>query len=312
MPNSSSVAVRTAPTPWSGWVIAMFATFSFSIAPPLTKAALNLGLEPTTLLVLRYLAAALLLLVTIWLTNRQNVAIDRRGLTICVAAGVLFWLAVLSFTWALTRLNASLATMIGAAYPLVVLVLLALRGEHFTYRNIVRLIVGFGGIYLLIGPGGQVDLIGVLLVLCTSLTYSLYLVTIQWYLKDYQAQTVTLYVVSTIAVCMSGLWLAQGAVWQAPEWRGWLLVGLLVLVSTYLGQLALFAAVRGIGSGQMALLSPIETLLTITWSVLFLGEWLSLWQWLGGALILVSMLLAMRRIRRAQRIDWRARLRLRL
>jgi drug/metabolite transporter (DMT)-like permease len=42
----------------------------------------------------------------------------------------------------------------------------------------------------------------------------------------------------------------------------------------------------------MALFSPLETLLTITWAMLFLQERLTLIQWLGGGLIILSMLLA--------------------
>jgi drug/metabolite transporter (DMT)-like permease len=36
----------------------------------------------------------------------------------------------------------------------------------------------------------------------------------------------------------------------------------------------------------------LETMLSVTWSVLFLGEQLLQWQWLGAGLILISALLA--------------------
>jgi drug/metabolite transporter (DMT)-like permease len=50
-----------------------------------------------------------------------------------------------------------------------------------------------------------------------------------------------------------------------------------------------------IGSGQLALLGPLETMLSVIWAVLFLHERLSLWQFAGGALILLSAALAVQR-----------------
>ena len=61
----------------------------------------------------------------------------------------------------------------------------------------------------------------------------------------------------------------------------------------------MFRAIQEIGSGQLALLSPLETLLAILWSVAFLQESLSLFQWFGGSLILSSALLAAFRSKRA-------------
>jgi len=94
-----------------------------------------------------------------------------------------------------------------------------------------------------------------------------------------------------------GLWLARGAVWHNPGWSGWLAVFVLVVVSTYVARLTLFAAVRHLGSGQMALLLPLETLLTVCWSVVFLQERLTIWQWGGGTLISLSAVLAINRLR---------------
>jgi drug/metabolite transporter (DMT)-like permease len=54
--------------------------------------------------------------------------------------------------------------------------------------------------------------------------------------------------------------------------------------------------VKKIGSGETALINPFETVFTVIWAMLFLGDRLSGWQWLGGALILVSAFLIGRQI----------------
>ena len=63
-------------------------------------------------------------------------------------------------------------------------------------------------------------------------------------------------------------------------------------------------AIRYIGSGQLALLTPLSAFLAVVWSMLFLSEQFSLVQWLGGLLIITSAFLAIRRMRRARRFRW--------
>ena len=61
-------------------------------------------------------------------------------------------------------------------------------------------------------------------------------------------------------------------------------------------RLLIFAAVSRIGGGQMAMLSPVETLMSIVWSSVFLDERLSPLQWVGGAFVLTSAVLALQRL----------------
>ena len=182
--------------------------------------------------------------------------------------------------------------------PLVVLSLLALRGERFTRRHIVRLALGLGGVYLLIGPGGQVDWVGVISALAAVLMFAFQLVIVQWFLQGYDPRSIALYSLIPMTIVIGGWWLIQDIAWQTPTLEGWLAIGSLAVVSTFLARVMLYAAIRRIGSGQMALLTPLETLLTILWSIIFLGERLTFMQWIGGGFILLSALLAIKRMRR--------------
>ncbi len=301
-------AVKTpAQQQWRGWAFALTATLAFSIAPTIARGAIEAGLDATTLVMMRLLLAALLTGSTIALTNWQFFKVDSRGLLVACSAGVINGVGMLLFFLALTRVHASMASMIISINPLVVLSLLALRGERFTWRHIVRLALGLGGVYLLIGPGGQVDSVGVVMLLIAVLCFATHTVLLQWFLRGYDARTVTFYISAAMALLISAYWWFQGAHWQAPGLRGWLAIGALALVSTYLARFMLVAAISYVGGAQTALLSPVETLLTITWSMLFLDERLTPLQWLGGAFILSSALLAIKRLDRAR---WRPRWRI--
>jgi drug/metabolite transporter (DMT)-like permease len=185
-----------------------------------------------------------------------------------------------------------MSAMIKSTQPLVVLLMLALGGERLAARHWFRLGLAMAGVYLLIGPGGRVEPFGLLLLGLSLLLYAWQLVLSQWWLRDYDIWAVTLYLTAIMTGVIAIWWWAQGAIWQAPNLQGWIVIGVLAVVSTYLARLALYAALPRVGSGQIALLWPLQTLLIIVLSVIFLHERLALVQWGGGILILASTLLA--------------------
>lgn len=284
-----------------GWGLALLSTLAFSLSTPFGKAAIGLKVDPTTILVLRFGIGIVLLVITLLVTAPGKLYIDRRGLLVAGTAGLINGMGALTFYWSLPRLDASIATMIFTLNPLVVLGLLALRGEKLTHRHIIRVTLGLIGVYLIIGPGGQVDWWGALLVGVSICCVAIELVLIQWYLQTYDSRTITLYVLLGMMVTITGYWLWQGTEWQNPGWPAWLFIGLLAVICTYFAWWAMFSGLRQIGSGQVAMLVPLETLLTIIWSFMLLGERFSFWQYVGGMLVLTSYILA---IQRLKRIPW--------
>jgi drug/metabolite transporter (DMT)-like permease len=283
-----------------GWLWALGATAAFSLAPTVSKAAIDLGADAVGLLTLRLGATTVLLSATVGLAGAGRRPLRGRAFRMAVAAGAANGIGMVTFFASLTYLDASVASMIFSISPLFLLVLLALRGERFTYRNLIRLALGLGGVYLLIGPGGQVSAAGVLLAFGAVVTVPIQIMLIQWYLQDEDPWSVTLCMVVTMGVVAGAWWAVQGLPWREVPPAVWLLLAVLVVVSTYLARLGMFAAIRAIGGGQFGLLAPVETMLTVMWSVLFLGERLTPIQWLGSALILTSALLALRRLRRVR------------
>jgi drug/metabolite transporter (DMT)-like permease len=285
---------------WLGWTLAITSTIAFSLGAPLGKAAIGLGLTPTTLLVLRFAISIVLLLATLGLTTPGKLRVDRKGLLILGGAGFINGFGILAFFWALTRMDASIATMIFSITPVVVLGVLALGGEKLTHRQFIRLGLGLIGVYLLVGPGGQTDWLGVLLICGNIVSVSIEFAIIQWYARTYDTRTITLYVMLGMLTTVGGFWLFQGITWPAPNWQSWLVVAAMGLVTGYFAWWAMFTSMRHIGGSQVVLLTPLETLLSVLWAVLFLQERLSVWQWLGGVFILVSAALAAKRLSRVK------------
>lgn len=278
-----------------GWALALLSTLCFSVAPPMSRGLVLVGMNPTQVLVIRMAVTTLLLVLTIGVSKPSLMRADAHSRKWSMIAGAVGSLGMMGYFWGLTRLDASIASMIMAAAPLVVLGLLAMRGEPITPRHLWRMGLALAGIYLLIGPGGNVDLIGVMLVSVTIFTYSAQYVIMQWRLGGYDARSVTLYSMIGMTVALLIFWAIQCMPWRNPNLNEWLIILALAVVSTYGARLSLFAAIGRIGSGQVAMLTPLETLLTIFWSMLFLDERLTPIQWLGGLFVLGSALLAIDR-----------------
>lgn len=265
-------------------------TVAFSTGPTVVKFAQNLGLNTNLILAARFVLSTLML-GALGLLTPGRLRLARGVAAAAFGIGLVNGVSMLAFFWSLTVIHTSVAAMLFSLYPLAVLGLLGLRGERFTRRQFIRLALGLGGVYLLVGPGGDVALTGIGLVLLSVFCSALATVFMQWTLQGYDAQAVTFYTVAGITVMVLGFWAVQGIQWQDPGGLGWFAFMVLAVVNTILSRLMWFVANRNLGSGQVALLVPLETFLTTIWSVLFLHERLTPAQWLGGALILSSALL---------------------
>lgn len=289
-----------------GWVLALSATVCFSTAPTLARAAFALGMDSNALLLARMVLATLLLGTTVAMVRPHALRVSRRVLAAAIACGGLNATGMVGFFWALTRLEASMASMIISLIPLLVLSLLALRGERLTYRHGVRMALAASGVYLLIGPSGDVDTQGVIVALGSLFFFALQVAMVQWYLSGTDAYSAAFYMTAAMTAGVAIFWTAQGAVWQTPTLTQWGLIVGLAVVSTYISRVMMFSAVSRIGSGQVSMLTPVETMLTILWSYLFLGERLTVVQAIGGVLILASAVLAIKRLSIARmRPRWR-------
>ncbi len=284
-----------------GWLLGLLATVAFSLATPIARSLLVGGADPSGLVTIRLIIATALHGLAIALSAPGLFRLDRRSVGISLLAGVTNGLGMLLYFLGLSRLSASITAMLLAMSPLVVLTLLVLRGEKLTRRHALRTGLALLGVYLLIGPGGAVDMGGVGLILLSVLAFSSQMVLLQWYLKSFDPRTVTFYVTAGMLLVVGVYWLSLGAPWHGLDTGGWIGLITLALVSTFLARLAMYAAVAYIGSRQMSLMTPLEILLTVIWAVLFLGERLTVAHLIGGALILVSALLAIQRLN----LTWR-------
>jgi drug/metabolite transporter (DMT)-like permease len=129
--------------------------------------------------------------------------------------------------------------------------------------------------------------------IAAAAAYGWHLVLGQWVLADVPSRKATLYIVTAMA-CVVGL--ARGLQMRPLEpvtmigWRAVLALG----VTTALSRLAMFAGLEKLGGIETALTSLLELLVSLILAFLLLGERLTPGQWLGGALLVTSLMLMTR------------------
>ncbi len=294
--QGEEITVATHANPdWTGWSLALASTFASAIVTPLARGVVLDGLHPLTLLLLRLLIAMAIMVTTTALWEPAHFKLDGK------TANRLFWIGLISgieiccFFWSLAFVDASMTAMIKSTQPLVVLLMLNFGGERLTRQHILRLGLAMIGVYLLVGPGGRVEPLGLLLLSFSLLFYACQLVFTQWWLAEVDTRTIAFYLNLIMLLVIVCWWWLQGVGWQSPSPFSWLVIVVLAVVSTYLARLALFGAIQRIGSGQLSLLWPLQTLLVIVLSYFFLDERMTATQWLGGGFVLISALLVFQR-----------------
>ena len=269
----------------------ILSSFFLGWAPILGKMAYGGGAAAFTVVALRTAVAALLLWLVFLLFWRQEIALPWSALVGCLGVGTVNGLGSLLYYSSLSRLNASRAALLNTLYPLWVVLFLFAAGQPLTVLTLARLGLSMVGTYLLTRGGpGELDWLGVTLMIAAAAMYGWHLVLGQWVLADVPSRQATLYIVTAMA-CVVGI--ARGLQVQPVEpitssgWHAILALGL----TTALSRLAMFAGLEQLGGIETALTSLLELVVSLLLAFLLLGERLTVSQSIGGLLLIVSLAL---------------------
>ncbi len=261
------------------------------MAPVLGKQAIRLGIPPLGVVAVRTALAAFLLLLAILIFKRGFLYIYPAGLLGCLLAGGINGVGSLFYYAALGRIDASLGQLLYSLYPLFLVLILWLDHQPPSRLTLIRLSITLPAIFLLTRSNYQdVDLVGILMMLLSALLYAAHLPINQRVLFDMPAPTVTFYTLLAMSLVVVPAFLLSGMTIPAVPALAWNSVMGLALV-TFLSRLTLFLGVKNLGGLQTALLGLSELLVTLAVSHLWLGERLSLAQWVGAGLLLFSIVL---------------------
>lgn len=274
------------------------------IVPILAKVAYAAGVNVLTVVAFRTVIAAAFLWLGMLLFKRQLIRSSAPAVISSMIAGAINGLGSIFFYTSLTRIDASLGQLVNISYLVFVTVFLRLAGQTISLLTIARTGLTIAAIYLLTQGGtGPADWLGVGMMLFAAITYAIQLVLSQRIMLDIPAPTMTLYAITAMAIVVTIAWFFAPDDLGLVSTAGWQAIGLMALV-TALSRLTLFLGVKAMGSIQTALLGVSEVVVTIAIAAVFLGERLAWLQWVGAAVLLVSIFLVRFEKGVPRFIDW--------
>ncbi len=295
--SSVAAEIATKPAPSlrdshkKGIYAALASAIFMGMTPIFGKQAILQGAGPLAVVALRTLFAALLMLIVLIIFNRKYLYIYPAGLLGCLLAGWTNGVGSLFYYSALGRMDASVGHLLYSLYPLFLLIWLSLDHQSQGKLTMFRLILAIPAVFLLTqAKGGNLDLIGTGQMLIAASLYALHIPINQRVLYDMPAPTVTLYTLIAMSTIVVPVFLIFGDIRLPDSSHVWQAIIGLTLV-TFVSRLMLFLGVKHLGGMQTALLGLSELLVAVFFAHLWLGERLSLPQWAGASLLILSLML---------------------
>ncbi len=273
----------------SGYAAGILASFLLGWAPILGKFAYQAAVDPMTLACLRTLGAAGFLWVVYLIFWRRRIVIGWRPLASCLLVGTVNGCGSLFYYTGLARLDASRAALLGATYPLWVVIFLSASGQMMRVATLFQLFASMIGAVLVTSPWGvgrPTDMLGVMLMAASAAVNGWYLVMGQWVLADVPSRSGTLYIMTGMALTVLVARFLGGSLEPGRiSVLGWQAIAALALTTAF-SRMAMFFSLEKLGGVQTALLSLAELAISLALAFVFLGDRLQWHQWVGALLLL--------------------------
>lgn len=277
-----------------GYLLGIIAAATYGMNPLFALPLYEAGMNPDSVLLLRYLVAIPILgIMLLW--RGRNFRLKRRELPPIISLGLLFSLSSLTLFQSYNYMDAGIASTLLFVYPILVALIMALVfRERLGVQTLLCILVASVGIGLLYkgDDGATLSLTGTLLVVGSALSYAVYLVGVnKTRLKDMATLKVTFYVL----LFGWGLFVARafmnGGIQVPPpeKWYLWANLFALGLLPTAISLLCTTAAILYIGSTPTAILGALEPVTAVFFGITVFGETVSVREAAGLVLIICAV-----------------------
>lgn len=298
-PNSLHVTFRSRlPERYIGLVAMLLSVTGYSFLPVFTGKLQELGVQPVEIALWRYALTVPIFWALVFLSSRRaarDAAAPHVPSGRLLALGILLAAAALCAFFGLQRISAGTYVVIFYTYPAVTALLMLALGERLSGWGWVALALTIVGVGLTVPDFSQGlaggNLVGVLIALINAVIVAVYFILNSRLLRGQVGLVRPAALTTTGALCaliVIGLLLRVNLPRQPEAWF-WL-IGM-ALVSTVLPIFMINVGLQRLGPARAAILGSVEPLLTAFLAMLFLGQRMEPVQWLGGIVIVASVVL---------------------
>lgn len=275
-----------------GYLFAAIAAATYGTNPAFAVPLYTQGMNPTSVLLMRYLFSLPMLLTVLFLRG-YSLSLKKNEIAPVSILGVLMGLSSLGLFESYKYMNAGIASTLLFMYPVMVALLMTFfYHERFRITTGLCLVIMAAGLFMLVHTNGDntISLVGFLLVFLSSITYAVYLVMTN--VSDRIKNIPTVKLLFYQLLIGSGVFifiLATGEPLTFPSVpSGWLNISALALLPTVMSLYCTTAAIHRIGSTPTAIFGALEPVTAVTLSVVVLGQQMSVNDIIGGVLIVIA------------------------
>ena len=253
------------------------------------------GVNTASVLFYRFFMAVMMLAVML-IVQRISFSVSKGELKVLGSLGMLFAASSITYYQSFHFMDAGIASTILFVYPVMVAVIMAsFFREKVTASTITSIILALVGIGLLYkGDAGiSLSIMGVLLVMVSSLTYAVYIVIVNQSSIRMSSLKLTFYVLLICMLCLLAYSFTSPDLhlMLPPSPRAWFFACWLGLVPTVLSLVFMTIAVHEVGATPTAIMGALEPLTAVAIGVLVFDESLTFRLAVGIVLILSAVLL---------------------
>jgi drug/metabolite transporter (DMT)-like permease len=280
---------------YSGVYLIVLSAIGFGVMPIFALYAYQSSINVTTLLLIRFFLSTIIFFSFLWITGKKIKLTSSQILALFVLGGIFYTLQSTLYFTALRFISPSLTALLFYTYPIIVSLLsFLIANERLTKRHIFAIIMTTLGLILVLGmPSAKINLIGILLAFGAALVYSGYILLgdrlVQQVPAIISSGFVTFFAtLSFLVICLS----TQTFRFDFGM-KAWFPMLGIILFSTIMAISTFFKGLELTGPTTASILSTLEPLVTIGFSIILFHERLTGYQLLGslavvsGAIIVV-------------------------
>lgn len=251
----------------------------------------NISVSSGELALYRAILAALLISAFLLVTKQRiPFASVKREIPLLLLSGVAMGINWILLFEAYRYTSVSIATLSYYFAPVIVTAACPiLFREKLTAKQLICFVMSTIGLVMItgiVGGGGGRDFIGVLFGLGAAVFYAT-VILLNKFIKGVQGVHRTLLqFLAAIVTLIPYVALTSGITLGSMNATGWVCLLVVGLVHTGVMYCLYFSAIKELPGQKVAILSYVDPLVAVVVSVAILGEPMTLWQVLGGALIL--------------------------
>ena len=273
----------------SGLGPGIVAATTFALSDVFSKVALIAGMDPLSLATFRGAFSVVVMVGWLWL-QPPPVPYTARQRWIALGVGVLFAGVVFGLFKAFELATVPVAILSYFIYPLLTGIIGALIGvDKLGWRGAAAALVAFFGLALIVGAQpGAVALSGIAFALGAGCLRTAVLLISRAALAGADSRLLSWYSQLSSTAIFVAVSLATWN-WHAPQTgTGWFAL-MVVSITVTIAVLTLFISINRIGPFRSALIMNLEPLIATIISAPLLGEYMTAWQVLGGAIMLGAL-----------------------